>query len=80
VRLVYLDEAGISNPREEPILVVAGIIVHGDDQWKNLEQEILSLRGEYIPEQFREGFVFHATELFSGGKFFNRESWPKQIR
>jgi hypothetical protein len=80
VRLVYLDEAGISNSREEPILVVAGIIVHGDDQWKNLEQEILSLRDEYIPEQFREGFVFHATELFSGGKFFNRESWPKQMR
>jgi hypothetical protein len=31
VRLAYLDEAGISKTADEPYLVVAGIILHGDD-------------------------------------------------
>jgi hypothetical protein len=30
VRLVYLDEAGISNPKDEPFLVIAGIAVNAD--------------------------------------------------
>ena len=30
VRLVYMDEAGIS--QHEPITVVCGVIVHGDNQ------------------------------------------------
>ena len=33
MRLVYLDEAGISNPVQEPFLVVAGIVVNADQDW-----------------------------------------------
>ena len=37
VRLVYLDEAGISNPAHEPWLVVAGIVINADKQFKLIE-------------------------------------------
>jgi hypothetical protein len=37
MRLVYLDEAGVSNLAHEPVLVVAGVIVNPDDKWKELE-------------------------------------------
>ncbi len=80
MRLIYLDEAGISNPRQEPYLVVAGVIVHGDNQWKALEKGLWDIVCEYIPEKDRKGFVFHATELFSGGKYFDRDTWPKHKR
>jgi hypothetical protein len=34
VRLAYLHEAGISKTTDEPYLVVAGIILHGDEHWR----------------------------------------------
>jgi hypothetical protein len=37
VRLIYLDEAGVSNKAQEPWLVVGGVIVDADRQlvaWK----------------------------------------------
>ena len=80
VRLIYLDEAGISNPAHEPYLVVAGVIIHGDRQWKALDEDLWNLVCKYIPENDRKGFVFHAYELFSGGKYFNRETWPREKR
>ena len=43
VRLIYLDEAGISNPAHEPFLVVAGILIHGDKQWKLIEGDLVNL-------------------------------------
>jgi len=30
VRLVYIDESGISNVRDDPFVIVAGIIVDAD--------------------------------------------------
>ena len=80
VRLAYIDEAGIGNPSQEPFLVVAAVLVHGDVQWQPLESYINGLIEHYIPEEKREGFVFHALELFSGGRFFDRETWPKNKR
>lgn len=35
---------------------------------------------EYVPTDKREGFIFHATELFSGGKNFPRDSYPMARR
>ena len=32
VRMVYLDEGGISH--NEPVLCVAGVMIHGDRQWR----------------------------------------------
>ncbi|MBI1649063.1 DUF3800 domain-containing protein [Hyphomicrobium sulfonivorans] len=77
-RFVYVDEAGISNPAHEPFIVVAGVIVHADKQLNELEQRLQRLVERHIPADLRDGFVFHATELFNGGgKVFCRadERW-----
>jgi hypothetical protein len=80
VRFIYLDEAGISNPMQEPFVVVAGAIVHADKQWKFLERYLNDMKDDLVDPERRHGFVFHATELFSGGGNFPREIWPREER
>jgi Protein of unknown function (DUF3800) len=74
VRLVYLDEAGLSKPSEEPFLVVAGAIVHADHKLTAIERHLDGLAARNIRGELLDGFVFHAHELFNGGgKVFKRE-------
>jgi uncharacterized protein DUF3800 len=82
VRFVYLDEAGISNAAQEPFVVVAGPLVHADGQWKALDAELRAIAEEELPAEMRENseFVFHTTELFSGGKKFPRDQWSRERR
>lgn len=79
-RFVYLDEAGTD--RKEPFLVVAGVIVHADRQLNELVRRIDQLRDKYVPAHLRDGFVFHATELFNGGGTVFRRGveWPWERR
>jgi Protein of unknown function (DUF3800) len=70
VRVAYLDEAGIGNPTHEPYTVVAGIIIHPDSQWTPIAGHLHDLADRFAPLGRRDGFVFHATELFSGGEWF----------
>jgi hypothetical protein len=67
-RFVYLDEAGISNPEHEPWVVVAGFIVHADDQWRALERYLGDMIEDLVPEDRREGFYFRGYEIWSGDK------------
>lgn len=77
VRLVFMDEAGISNPKQEPYVVVVGVIVDADKKLVALERRIDTLIERFIPEEHQEGFVFQAKELFNGGgKVFKRGVWP----
>jgi hypothetical protein len=76
VRYIYLDEAGTS--AKEPVSVVAGIIVHPDNQWRTVLQEMERLFDEYVPTKLRHGFVFHASDIFSGGRF--RDEWSGDSR
>jgi hypothetical protein len=81
MRLVYIDEAGIS--RDEPFLTVAAIIVDADRQLVALERNLDRLVEKWIPAELREDFVFHATELFNGGgKVFRRDNpnWTLERR
>lgn len=80
VRFVFLDEGGIS--KHEPWVVVAGVIVHGDRQVIPLEEYLAELIEWHIPEEHREGFIFHAKDLWSGiGPIFkDREKWPLHKR
>jgi hypothetical protein len=73
-----MDEAGIS--AQEPALVVASIIIHGDAQYNAVKHDLRKIVEKYISEKDRDGFVFHAMELFSGGKYFTREAWPREKR
>jgi hypothetical protein len=70
VRLVYLDEGGTDF--KAPVLSVAGVLVHGDYEYPNIDERILALIDQFIPEKDRLGFVFHATDIFHGSGYFDR--------
>ena len=73
-RFVYIDETGISNPDHEPFLVVAGVIVNADQHVAALERSLERLADRFIPDEHREGFYFHAKDLFPGsGPVFGKK-------
>ena len=78
VRLVYLDEVGTSNPRDEPFLVITGIAVNADRQFKEVESYLDGLLHKHVAEP--DGIVFHAMELWHGTKQFHRDHWPLEKR
>lgn len=75
LQYIYLDEAGISAP--EPATVVVGIIVDADKHWRLAAQKVEDLLLQ-VPEEFREGFVFHAKEIWGSKKY--KENWPFSAR
>ena len=77
VRHVYFDESGISG---EPFTVVAGFILHVDDQYQPFVDCLDSMARELFGDDLSRNFVFHAKELINGGKFFQRENWPLEKR
>lgn len=64
-RFVYLDESGISNPEQEPWLVVGGVIVHGDHQLDSLYDALEGIL-EKVPEEQRQGLVLHTADIYGG--------------
>jgi Protein of unknown function (DUF3800) len=70
VRLVYLDESGTT--AKATFLSVAGVIIHGDSEWPQVNSRIQAVIDKYIPEADRPGFVFHATDIFHGSRYFDR--------
>ena len=76
VRLVYVDEAGISSKVEEPFAVVSGVVVDADRQLLQLREALDEIVALHIPEVLRVGYVLHATEIFNGGKTLDRDQWP----
>lgn len=80
VRFVYLDESGIGKIEHDPFVVTAGVIVHADKQWKALEQSLHDLADRMIRPEDRQGFYFHATDLFHGTKKTSREHYSKETR
>jgi Protein of unknown function (DUF3800) len=80
VRLAYLDEAGISDVQQEPYLVVAGVILNGDQDWQPIERHLKSISRRHLPEDDRDGFIFHAKDIWHGAKYFDRRIWLRQKR
>jgi hypothetical protein len=80
VRLIYLDEAGISNPAQEPFLVVVGIILDADQDWLALDRHLKSIMRKRLPEEMRFTGVFHAKDIWHGTKLFHRYQWPMSKR
>lgn len=76
MRLVYLDEAGISD--REPFAVVCAVVVDSDRQLKGLEAGLSDLADKCAPPGKRRGFIFHATELYGGGKTLVRGESPPE--
>jgi hypothetical protein len=83
VRMVFFDESGTGKIQYEPKFVLAGVIVHTDKQWKAIENHLVSLMDKYCPLPWGDrpyNYCFHAQELYSGGKIFRRDSYPKERR
>lgn len=78
VRFVYLDESGTSKER---VVVVAGVIMDADRDWRLVEDYLLDLIEEYIPEEHRSlAAPFHACEMFHGQGIFDprRSNYPQE--
>lgn len=80
VRIAYLDEAGIGDPAQEPFVVVAGIVLHGDKQWRLLEERLADMIERHIKPDRREGAYFHAKDIYHGTKAFHRDVYTKDER
>jgi hypothetical protein len=81
VRIAFLDESGRS--RGEPIMVVAGPVVHGDRTYRQLVARLRDMAEQFLPEADRKGFVFHAKDIFHGsGPYFKprKADWPFERR
>jgi hypothetical protein len=82
VRVTYMDESR-SSPRDQ-LIVVAAIIVHGDEQVVPVEDYLEELVDKHIPDENRFGFYFHATDIYHGGGkkclFHDKEKWPDERR
>jgi hypothetical protein len=76
VRLAYLDEAGIGNIANEPILTVGGVIVNADSQLDAIEDEIERITKRRVPEHEREEFCFHAADIYGGNGRFDKGRHP----
>lgn len=70
VRFIFVDEAGTSD--HEPITVIASLIVHADEQLLFADTAIKEAL-DAVPSLYREGFHFHATEVWNSKEF--REGW-----
>ena len=46
-RFAYSDESGVANPQQEPWVVVAGVVIDPDRQWKALEEKLSALADKY---------------------------------
>lgn len=80
VRLTYLDEAGTD--ASATAVTVAGVMVHGDHEWPEIDKRIDALVEKYVPESDRVGFHFHATDIYHGSGYFDRRKpeWPEDRR
>ncbi|WPZ35404.1 DUF3800 domain-containing protein [Thalassobaculum sp. OXR-137] len=79
MRHIFIDEAGTS--AGEPVTVVAGVIIRSDCHWRQLDEYLLTIIKRHIPEQYQDGFVFHAKDISAGnGIFSDRNLWPPKRR
>lgn len=76
MRQAFCDESF----SQSPWFVVAGPIVNADTQLIPLENHLEELAVKYIPKADREGFVFHATDIWNNnGYFADKERWPHDL-
>jgi hypothetical protein len=79
MRLIYVDEAGTSP--SEGMRVVASVIVEGDNELQTLTSEIDRINRERVPpDMLGNDYVFHAKEVFNGGRRIDRQKWAFEER
>ena len=80
MRFVHFDEAGLGDPELEPVVTVCGIISHADIQWVKIVEHLRGIATRFLPELNPDQVIFHATELFSGGKLFPHSRFTREQR
>lgn len=75
MRYIYMDEAGTS--LHEPVTVVVGVVANADEHVMLADAALHEALGS-VPAPFREGFVFHATDIWGSSKY--REAWTMADR
>jgi Protein of unknown function (DUF3800) len=70
VRIAYLDEAG--QDKQIGFVVVAGVIIHGDRHPQLVAHELDKLARKHFPDCDPRKIVFHAKEIFAGGRPFDK--------
>lgn len=80
MKLIYLDESGTGDSAVEPNVVVAGVMVDADHQWKALERYLKDMADDFALPEDRDGFVFHAVELVHGGRRVSRVKYSREKR
>jgi len=77
VYYIYSDEAGTS--AREPITVVVGVLIHADRHWRAAADFLQEVLDDHIPKPLRPGFVFHATDVWSGYREYDNV-WSREDR
>lgn len=77
-RLIYFDPSGEGSEAKEPIVVVAAVIAHVDDQMRAINADVRKLR-ELLPSDRRVEFEFKADRLFAHIRKFGDESKYKAV-
>lgn len=78
MRIIYCDEAGTSE--HEPFRVVVGVHVVSDLAWREARAALQSAVDRHVPDSMRQGFIFHAKDVFGGRGKVARDSWPLESR
>lgn len=77
VRYIFMDEAGTS--QHEPVTVVVGLIAHADEHVLAAEALALEAIGA-VPPPHKDGFVFHAAQVFGDRKYHDDWSITDRLR
>ena len=80
VRVLYLDEAGIGKVSSDPIVVVAGVIIHADTQWGQIATKLEKLLFDATPFGAKTPRFLHAKDIYHGSGEFPRETWDRERR
>jgi hypothetical protein len=80
VRILYLDESGIGKIEKDPILVVAGVLIHADSQWGPISNRLNKILLDAVPIGQKTPRYLHAKDIFHGSGEFPRGGWPDTVR
>lgn len=64
VYLAFSDETGTGDIQTQPIVVVAAVTINPDTQWNDVHGHMERLVENFVPQDKRENFEFHASDLF----------------
>jgi hypothetical protein len=70
VHIVYIDDSKQDKIRDRQFQVMGAVIVP-DNSFDSIEQDLAYFVYETVPEELRDNFEFHASDLLNGNKPFD---------